>query len=206
MRNCSSKSSNAFSWNLSAHQLYLQSSGLHFSWAQLLVVCLGRSLWQYLRHAEQWCSEKNWKTLSASDARVRHGCLRVAASASHFIVTGVIYFWILKMFQYICFQILLWIHRCKRAYRHEATSRWGQGKSTCREATSTLWGVLLEGCSLKLASKNQSQHPAVCPCCGLWWCQSGTHHLKEALLGLELFPLHLWSSLVPRIISRASSI
>lgn len=106
MRNCSSKSSNAFSWNLSAHQLYLQSSGLHFSWAQLLVVCLGRSLWQYLRHAEQWCSEKNWKSLSASDARVRHGCLRVAASASHFIVTGVIYFWILKMFQYICFQIL----------------------------------------------------------------------------------------------------
>lgn len=25
----------------------------------------------------------------------------------------------------------------------------------------------------------------------MWWCQSGTHHLKEALLGLELFPLCL---------------
>lgn len=51
-----------------------------------------------------------------------------------------------------------------------------------------------------------AKHPAVCPCRGLWWSQSGTHHLKEALLGLELFPLCLWSSLVPRIISRASSI
>lgn len=54
--------------------------------------------------------------------------------------------------------------------------------------------------------QKSAQHPAVYPCWELWWSQSRTHHLKEALLGLELFPLCLWSSLVPRIISRASSI
>lgn len=203
MRNCSSKSSNAFSWKLSAHQLHPQSPEFFFSWAQLLIVCLGRSLWWYLWDAEQWCSKKKKKkrkTLSASDAGVRHRCLNVAASASHFIVTGVIYFRILKMFQYIFFQILplnpqvqkslqTWGHRQVRA-RKEHLQRGCQHPLRCADT-----GI-----------QKPAQHPAVCPSSGLWWCQSGTHHLKEALLGLELFPLCLWSSLVPRIISRASSI
>lgn len=157
MRSCSSKSSNAFSWNLSACQLHPQSPGFCFSWAQLLTVCLGMSLWWYLWDAEQWCSQKKWKILSASDARVRHRCLSMAASASHFIVTGVTYFWILEMFQYISLQILPFNPQVQKSLQ-----TWGHLQRGCQHPLSCAVGEVLT----EIGIQNSAQHPAVCPCCG----------------------------------------
>lgn len=100
---------------------------------------------------------KKWKILSASDARVRHRCLSMAASASHFIVTGVTYFWILEMFQYISFQILPFNPQVQKSLQ-----TWGHLQRGCQHPLSCAVGEVLT----EIGIQNSAQHPAVCPCCG----------------------------------------
>lgn len=217
MRNCASKSSSALSWNLSTHQLHPQSPGSCLSWAQLLAVCLGRFPQWHLRGAEQGYHKKHQKALSASGTLMKHGHsnLAVAASASHFIMTGVIYFWILKVFQYIRFQILPLNPQVPKKPTHGRAQRVRASSKDKARAPGQRSPASPEVCCWRSAHRNLHQKfsqsilqpvPAVHRDGVRQRAVSTIWQRKEALLGLETFPFCLWSSLVPRIISRASSI
>lgn len=183
MRNGSTKSSSAFSWNLSAHQLRPQSPGSCFAWAPCslfgkvpvvaLVECRARV-------PQATITKRPFSIRRTDEAQTfKHGCF----SKSFYNDSCCLFLDSENVPVHLLSNPDSESTGAKKPTDVRAPAckgkQQGQGKSTCGETASTPWGVLLEGCSLRLTLENQSQHLPACPCCGPWWYQieSGTHHL-----------------------------